>query len=158
MYSLKEQLVSVNYRCHSPFTLIGSQQRSCLPNGTWSGTAPTCVKGFYHRVFLLMFAFYKSHATKRLKVFVTHTGQTGRTPCPPPPKPLNGYYRSASDPAGGAEIIEFFCKKSYMLSGNHHSFCHFNGSWSSKMPKCVKGIISKYLDTHRKEPCFLLLG
>ncbi|XP_074522229.1 inactive serine protease PAMR1 [Halichoeres trimaculatus] len=109
VYSLKEQLVSVNYRCHSPFTLTGSQQRLCLPDGTWSGTAPTCVKG-----------------------------QTSRTPCPPPPKLLNGYYSSAPDPAGGAETVEFFCKKSYMLSGNHQSFCHVNGSWSSKPPKCVK--------------------
>ncbi|CAJ1049222.1 inactive serine protease PAMR1 [Xyrichtys novacula] len=109
IYSLKEQLVSVNYRCHSTFTLIGSQQRTCLPNGTWSGTAPACVKG-----------------------------QMSRTRCPPPPKVLNGYHRSASDTAEGAETIEFFCKKSFMLSGNHQSFCHSNGSWSSRPPKCVK--------------------
>ncbi|XP_034536246.1 inactive serine protease PAMR1 [Notolabrus celidotus] len=109
VYSPKEQLVSVNYRCHSPFTLIGSQQRICLPDGTWSNTAPSCVKG-----------------------------QTNRAQCPLPAKPLNGYYRSAPDTAAGAETIEFFCKKSYMLSGNHQSFCHSNGSWSSRLPKCVK--------------------
>nr|XP_029135852.1 inactive serine protease PAMR1-like [Labrus bergylta] len=109
VYSLKEQLVSVNYRCHSPFTLIGSQQRICLPNSTWSGTAPTCVEA-----------------------------HTSRIQCSPPPKLLNGYHRSTPNTAGGAETIEFFCKKSYILSGNHQSFCHTNGSWSTRPPKCVK--------------------
>ncbi|XP_041647516.1 inactive serine protease PAMR1 [Cheilinus undulatus] len=109
VYSLKEQLVSVNYRCHSPFTLIGSQQRTCLPGGTWSGTAPTCVRG-----------------------------QTSTVRCPPPPKLLNGYHRSAPDSAGGVETVEFFCKKSYILSGNQQSFCHPNGTWSGRAPKCVR--------------------
>lgn len=47
VYGPKEELVSVNYRCHLPFTLNGSQQRTCLPNGTWSGRVPTCVKGTF---------------------------------------------------------------------------------------------------------------
>ncbi|XP_039651601.1 inactive serine protease PAMR1 isoform X2 [Perca fluviatilis] len=44
VYGPKQELVSANYRCHPPFTLIGSQQRICLPNSTWSGTVPTCIK------------------------------------------------------------------------------------------------------------------
>ncbi|XP_029354530.1 inactive serine protease PAMR1 [Echeneis naucrates] len=109
VYGLKEELVTVNYQCHPTFTLIGSQQRSCLPNGKWSGTAPTCVKG-----------------------------QTSRVHCTPPPKLLNGYHRPAVDTAGGSETIEFFCKNSYALSGNHLSTCLSNGSWSSGPPKCVR--------------------
>ncbi|XP_037645580.1 inactive serine protease PAMR1-like [Sebastes umbrosus] len=109
VYGTKEELVSVNHRCHLPFTLIGSQQRICLPNSTWSGSAPTCVKG-----------------------------QTSRVRCPPPPKLLNGYHRPAPDTAGAAEAVEFFCKKSYILSGNHQSTCLSNGSWSSRPPKCVR--------------------
>uniref|UniRef100_A0A3P8RI48 Peptidase domain containing associated with muscle regeneration 1a n=1 Tax=Amphiprion percula TaxID=161767 RepID=A0A3P8RI48_AMPPE len=54
--------------------------------------------------------------------------------CGPPPKLLHGYHRAA----GGAETIEFFCKNSYMLSGNRRSTCLPNGSWSSRSPKCVK--------------------
>ncbi|XP_041792258.1 inactive serine protease PAMR1 isoform X1 [Chelmon rostratus] len=109
VYGPKEELVSVNYRCHPPFTLIGSQQRICQPNGTWSGTVPTCLKG-----------------------------QTSRVRCSPPPKLLNGYHRPAPGAAGGPETIEFFCKKSYILSGNHQSTCFSNGSWSSRPPKCVR--------------------
>ncbi|XP_042344706.1 inactive serine protease PAMR1-like isoform X2 [Plectropomus leopardus] len=114
VYGPKEELVSVKYRCHPPFTLIGSQQRICLPNSTWSGTVPTCEK---------------AHA---------HTGQTSRVRCLPPPKILNGYHRPAPDAADGAEVIGFFCKNSYILSGNHQSTCLANGSWSSRPPKCVR--------------------
>ncbi|XP_056269413.1 inactive serine protease PAMR1 isoform X1 [Pseudoliparis swirei] len=105
----KEELVSVNYRCHPPFKPIGSQQRICLPNGTWSGAVPTCVKG-----------------------------QTRRARCSPPPKLLNGYHRAAPDAFGGAEVVGYFCKNSYILSGNPQSTCLANGSWSSGPPKCVR--------------------
>ncbi|XP_062249091.1 inactive serine protease PAMR1-like [Platichthys flesus] len=111
VYSLQQKLVSVNYQCRPPFTLSGSQQRSCLPGGLWSGSAPTCVRG-----------------------------QTSRVQCAPPPKLLNGYYRPAQDTAGGAgaETLEFFCKNSFVLSGNHQSTCLSNGSWSGRPPKCVR--------------------
>ncbi|KAK2853697.1 hypothetical protein Q5P01_006358 [Channa striata] len=62
----------------------------------------------------------------------------GRVRCPPSPKLLHGYQRPALDTAGDVETIEFFCKNSYILSGNHQSTCLSNGSWSSSPPKCVK--------------------
>ncbi|XP_059210013.1 inactive serine protease PAMR1 [Centropristis striata] len=113
VYGPNQELVSVKYRCHPTFTLIGSQKRICLPNSTWNGTVPTCVKD-------------------------THTGQTSRVRCSTPPKLLNGYHRPAPDTAGGTQAIGFFCKKSYILSGNHQSTCLSNGSWSSRPPKCVR--------------------
>lgn len=75
----------------------------------------------------------------------SHIGQTSRVRCPPPPKLLNGYHRPASNTAGGAKTIEFFCKKSYILSGNHLNTCFTNGSWSSRPPKCVRG---SWFDKH----------
>ncbi|XP_034733400.1 inactive serine protease PAMR1 [Etheostoma cragini] len=67
-----------------------------------------------------------------------HTGQTSRARCSPPPKLLNGYHRPAPDTAGGAKAVEFFCKKSFILSGNHQTTCLSNGSWSSRPPQCVR--------------------
>lgn len=69
----------------------------------------------------------------------TYSGQPNKVQCAPPPKLVNGYQRPVLDIAGGAETIEFFCKNSYILSGNHQSICLSNGSWSSSPPKCVKG-------------------
>uniref|UniRef100_UPI003AB0D841 inactive serine protease PAMR1 n=1 Tax=Centroberyx gerrardi TaxID=166262 RepID=UPI003AB0D841 len=108
-----QELISVRYQCHPPHTLTGTQQRNCLPNGTWSGLVPTCAKGS----------------------FCCHVS---RARCAPPPKVLNGYYKPAPDTVGGTEMIEFFCKNSYILSGNHQSTCLSNASWSSRPPKCVR--------------------
>lgn len=90
---------------------------------------------------------YKSEIMHLLGEFVlflfqthTHTGQTSRVQCSPPGKLLNGYHKPAApDTAAGAETIEFFCNKPYILSGNHQSTCFSNGSWSSRPPKCVRG-------------------
>ncbi|XP_026175927.1 inactive serine protease PAMR1 isoform X2 [Mastacembelus armatus] len=131
VYGPKEELVSVNYQCHPPFILSGSQKRICLPSGTWSGRLPTCVKD-------------------------AQTGQTSRVRCAAPPKLLNGYHRRAVDAAGGAETIEFFCKNSYVLSGNHQSTCLTNGSWSSRLPKCVRACreprVSELVQQHVVKP------
>ncbi|XP_028258624.1 inactive serine protease PAMR1 [Parambassis ranga] len=110
VYGPEEELAFVTYWCHPPFILIGAQQRTCLPNGTWSGSVPSCIKG------------PRSPAR-----------------CTSPPKLLHGYHRQApGGAAGGAETIEFFCKNSYILSGKHKSTCLSNGSWSSRPPKCVR--------------------
>ncbi len=75
VYGPKQELISVNYRCHPLFTLIGSQQRICLPNGTWSGTVPTCAKGkFSPRGFWSLFLVivkYRSRILHLLGEFVS---------------------------------------------------------------------------------------
>ncbi|KAM9861144.1 inactive serine protease PAMR1 [Aulostomus maculatus] len=109
VYGPKKELIAVNSRCHPPYTLHGSQQRTCLPNGTWNGTDPKCEKD-----------------------------QGKRVQCSPPTKLLNGFYKTTPATAGGAQTIEFSCKKSYILSGNRDSTCLFNGSWSGRLPKCVR--------------------
>ena len=35
----------VTYSCNSGYTLSGSSYRTCQRSGSWTGTAPTCVKG-----------------------------------------------------------------------------------------------------------------
>uniref|UniRef100_A0A665TDH0 Si:ch211-102l7.3 n=1 Tax=Echeneis naucrates TaxID=173247 RepID=A0A665TDH0_ECHNA len=78
------------------------------------------------------------NVTRTLQSSGAVLSQTSRVHCTPPPKLLNGYHRPAVDTAGGSETIEFFCKNSYALSGNHLSTCLSNGSWSSGPPKCVR--------------------
>ncbi|KAM4631429.1 inactive serine protease PAMR1 [Polymixia lowei] len=110
-----KEVVSVRYLCHPPYTLTGTQQRICLSNSTWSGTVPTCVKDK-----------------------VIRTSQVRRGQCASPPKVPNGSFKPVPDMTGDADKIEFFCKHSYILSGNHHSTCLSNGSWSSRPPRCVR--------------------
>lgn len=55
VYGPQDQLVAVRYKCYPPFTLIGSHQRVCQRDASWSGEVPTCLKGDF---FLF---FFKSH-------------------------------------------------------------------------------------------------
>lgn len=159
-YGPTKKLVSVNYKCHLPFTLIGPQKRICLPDATWSGAVPTCVKGtFLNRLLLGLFLFFfKGHIVHSigefaLILFQAHIGHTSRVQCSPPAKLLNGYHEPTLDTAAGVETIEFFCNKPYILSGNHQSSCLSNGTWSSRPPKCVRGgywiCFGPYCCTHK---------
>lgn len=156
VYGPNEKLVYINYWCHPPFTLTGAQKRTCQPNGTWSGSTPSCVKGTFapgvlYLFFLcFVFSFFSSVCLRQIPhtefiegvvsaLFQPHTGQTGPNKCAPPSKLLHGYHRPAPGAAGGSKTIEFSCKNSYILIGSHLSTCLSNGSWSSRPPKCVRG-------------------
>ncbi|XP_063695096.1 papilin-like [Bolinopsis microptera] len=39
----------IGFRCDYGYTLVGSEQRLCLSDGSWSGTDPTCVRGYFSR-------------------------------------------------------------------------------------------------------------
>lgn len=69
----------------------------------------------------------------------TPSAQTSRSRCAPLPKLHNGYHKPAPATAGGAEIIEYFCNKPYILSGSPRISCSSRGSWSNRQPKCVRG-------------------
>ncbi|XP_035252083.1 inactive serine protease PAMR1 isoform X2 [Anguilla anguilla] len=43
VYGPEDVAIAVQYLCYRPYVLRGASQRTCLPNSTWSGTAPTCV-------------------------------------------------------------------------------------------------------------------
>ncbi|XP_051547994.1 inactive serine protease PAMR1 isoform X2 [Myxocyprinus asiaticus] len=45
VYGPNDVLIAIQYLCYKPYKLNGNPQRTCLGNNTWSGTAPTCVKG-----------------------------------------------------------------------------------------------------------------
>ncbi|XP_076847849.1 inactive serine protease PAMR1 [Brachyhypopomus gauderio] len=43
VYGPNDVLLALQYLCYRPHTLMGTPQRMCLANNTWSGSAPTCV-------------------------------------------------------------------------------------------------------------------
>uniref|UniRef100_A0A8C7XM44 Inactive serine protease PAMR1 n=1 Tax=Oryzias sinensis TaxID=183150 RepID=A0A8C7XM44_9TELE len=44
VYGPNDVLIALQYLCFQPFELSGASQRTCLPNNTWSGTAPVCTQ------------------------------------------------------------------------------------------------------------------
>jgi len=64
----KAEFVFITYWCHSPFILTGSQQRTCLPNGTWSGTVPLCETGIL--IYSLDFGLDNLEKKLGIKIFL----------------------------------------------------------------------------------------
>nr|XP_057931994.1 inactive serine protease PAMR1-like [Doryrhamphus excisus] len=44
VYGPNDVLIALQYLCHQPYELSGVSQRTCLPNNTWSGSPPVCLK------------------------------------------------------------------------------------------------------------------
>ncbi|XP_057200911.1 inactive serine protease PAMR1 isoform X2 [Triplophysa rosa] len=105
----KDNIVtSVQYLCYKPYKLKGSSQRACLPNGTWSGTAPVCMKELIIK------------------------------DCPTPQQLHNGYFTEVADSNGRIKHVEFYCNNTYILSGDSKRTCQINGTWSGSQPLCVR--------------------
>nr|XP_017212577.1 inactive serine protease PAMR1-like [Danio rerio] len=101
-------LHSAQYLCYKPYQLKGASQRACLPNGTWSGTAPVCIK------------------------------EVAIKDCPAPPQLHNGYSTEISASNGRLKYVEYSCNNTYILSGDWRRVCQKNGSWSGSQPMCVR--------------------
>ncbi|KAK7176116.1 hypothetical protein R3I93_000390 [Phoxinus phoxinus] len=127
-------LSSVQYLCYKPYKLKGASQRACLPNGTWSGSAPVCIK----------------------EVIIKE--------CPTPPQVHNGYSAEVSGSDGRIKYVEYFCNNTYILSGDSKRTCQKNGTWSGSQPLCVRACrepkvsklvrqkVLKYQPPSRKSP------
>ncbi|XP_043101469.1 inactive serine protease PAMR1 [Puntigrus tetrazona] len=107
-YKEGDILTSVQYLCYKPYKLKGASQRACLPNGTWSGSAPVCIK------------------------------EVAIKDCPSPPQLNNGYYSEVSGSDGRIKYVEYFCNGTYILSGDSKRTCQKNGTWSGSQPLCVR--------------------
>ncbi|XP_066557144.1 inactive serine protease PAMR1 isoform X2 [Amia ocellicauda] len=108
VYGPGDVLIAVQYFCNTSYTLRGISQLTCLPNGTWSGTKPQCVK------------------------------VPQKTKCSEPVRLSNGYYHLTPGSGDSPDTVEFFCNNSYALSGNAKRSCQQDGKWSGKQPYCVK--------------------
>lgn len=133
-YKEGDILSSVQYLCYKPYKLKGASQRECLPNGTWSESAPVCIK----------------------EVIIKE--------CPTPPQVHNGYSAEVSGSDGRIKYVEYFCNNTYILSGDSKRTCQKNGTWSGSQPLCVRACrepkvsklvrqkVLKYQPPSRKSP------
>ncbi|TRZ04415.1 hypothetical protein DNTS_013284 [Danionella cerebrum] len=131
---------SVQYICYKPYKLQGASQRMCLPNATWSGNAPICIK------------------------------EVAIKDCPTPPQLHNGHSTKVLSSDGRVEYVEYFCNSTYMLSGDSKRTCQKNGIWSGSQPMCVRACrepkvsklvlqnILKHPPPSRKSPVHKLLS
>ncbi|XP_075729626.1 complement receptor type 2-like isoform X1 [Rhipicephalus microplus] len=96
----------VRYRCNVGYLLIGPSERSCKPDGSWTGTQPICQR------------------------------DSGPTVCPAPGSIPNGAVDMPSGALIVNAKVQYRCNVGYTLMGPTERICQPDGSWSGTEPVC----------------------
>ena len=113
------------YTCKGVFRLIGSSNRTCLSDGTWSGLQPICNCMFQDESILWFNAFVSKYSI----------ADTLSVVCPDLNHPSNGTVSISSNFVG--ERANYNCKYGYRLSGSFSRVCQLSGTWSGTQPTCI---------------------
>ncbi|XP_013383226.1 sushi, von Willebrand factor type A, EGF and pentraxin domain-containing protein 1 [Lingula anatina] len=155
-YSYKSILM---YKCNQGFELIGSKQRHCLENGTWSFEKPYCKKVTcnhpselaHGNVFVYDYSYesvieYRCDYGYEIKGNILRTCQadktwSGNTPkcellvCPTPPVIANAIV--VGENFSFAESITYVCNKGFELRGHAIRTCQADKTWSRGVTQCI---------------------
>ncbi|XP_022793899.1 sushi, von Willebrand factor type A, EGF and pentraxin domain-containing protein 1-like, partial [Stylophora pistillata] len=148
----------VKFRCVGmQYKLVGPSIRTCLPNGQWSGTQPSCdlivcsdpgtpengkrkiTRGLYHTGSVRFSCTRKHKLVGAHIIYCMRDGTWSRpkpnclAPCSNPGTPKNGR-RNASDFRHN-RVVRFRCNRNFRLVGLKAITCK-NGQWSGAAPTC----------------------
>ncbi|KAM6977905.1 CUB and sushi domain-containing protein 1-like [Aplochiton taeniatus] len=153
----------LRFNCEAGYSLIGSAERTCLHNGSWSGTQPVCQAvscgnpgtPSYGRIVFsdgstfgssVAYACCEGYKTSGLTTrhCTTNGTWTGHGPdctvisCGDPGPIANGIY-SGSDFSFN-QSVEFRCNPGYLMEaggeGRATLLCTKDGSWNQTKPTC----------------------
>ena len=116
---------NATYTCNSGFRLVGTSTRTCLSDGSWSGSQPTCDCMFcIENTSWFQWFPYVSLITDTLAIL-----------CPTLSDPGNGYVSVSSRYVG--ERAYYRCDYGYELVGSFSRTCQLSGNWSGTKPTCI---------------------
>ncbi|XP_052786198.1 sushi, von Willebrand factor type A, EGF and pentraxin domain-containing protein 1-like [Mya arenaria] len=155
-----------NYSCELGFTLIGTDLRVCLENGTWNESEPGCEliecglpPSLPHGSFRLPSGtVYLSTTFQQFAIYLCDLGFTligtyqracledgtwnetepvcELVDCGLPPALQNGSYSLSSGTVYLSHVF-YSCDIGFTLSGNATIICTHTGIWNDTMPKCT---------------------
>uniref|UniRef100_A0A3Q2ECB7 CUB and Sushi multiple domains 1 n=1 Tax=Cyprinodon variegatus TaxID=28743 RepID=A0A3Q2ECB7_CYPVA len=149
----------LRFSCEAGYNLIGSAERTCLHNGSWSGTQPVCqvihcgppphvlsgkVEGTdYSWGSSVSYSCFHGYQMS-IPAVLTCEGNgtwTGEVPeclpvlCGDPGSPGGGS-REGNIFSYGSEV-RFYCYAPYVLVGSTTRLCQADGVWSGQQPTCI---------------------
>ncbi|XP_056595372.1 inactive serine protease PAMR1 isoform X3 [Triplophysa dalaica] len=160
-YELVPELLTetVEFFCNHSYILSGSSQRTCQPNGTWTGNQPMCIKACREpKVSVLVkqrvlpsqipsrkTAVHKFYSSSGVPNFLNEVRPT-QTPVILPALP-DGFHNLYTH-------IEYQCMSPYYkLSGSARRTCLRTGKWSGRHVSCspVCGRLRNFASQHPAE-------
>lgn len=133
----------VYFSCSEGYDLIGSSERMCFPNGTWSGTQPFCKrrKDIFTWFLPIQMPIFIPSAQQNLiwmhkALLFWHAFFPPAVQCGNPGTPSNGrVYRL--DGTTFSHSVIYSCMDGYLLTGATTRQCQGNGTWSGVQPNCT---------------------
>ncbi|KAG8455052.1 hypothetical protein GDO86_001318 [Hymenochirus boettgeri] len=150
---------TVQYVCNEGYRLYGDIIRTCLENGNWSGTTPSCSEikckppssisngevtdiecGVGKEIMYKCNEGYKIEGASKLTCLNDGTWDVNAplcepVHCEPPPNVSHGFLNSSSFRYN--EYIQYACFPGYEMHGSPTRQCLANGFWSGSPPTCV---------------------
>ena len=150
----------VTYDCILGYNLIGSTSRTCLVNGTWSGTVPVCrvincsdpgtpnngsrILGGTGLLLTVEYSCDEGHILvgSSIRECLRNETWSGDIPecelvdCGSPEIPNPAGVVFSSNTTVGSTVI-YTCLEGYDLVGEAERVCLNNGTWSGRVPSCV---------------------
>lgn len=150
-----------SYSCAAGYSLVGDRSRTCQPDGTWSGAAPTCMANRCTPDLVAPANGSVSHTTRRTGQSATFSCDAGYTlvgsatvtcqpdgtwsassptcmanPCTPNlTAPTNGTVDRTTGTTG--QVATYGCNLGYQLVGATTRACQTSGTWSGSAPTCA---------------------
>ncbi|KAI8510944.1 hypothetical protein Bbelb_118600 [Branchiostoma belcheri] len=140
----------VTFTCNPGYSLVGTASLTCLLNGTWSASPPTCnpkqcptlnapANGVTSYQTVVGFTCNTGYVLNGAAAATCQADGTWSSPvptCAPRAPPANG----AVNPTGAVPYLNgvtFTCNTGYVLNGFAFATCQADGTWSSPVPTCA---------------------
>lgn len=149
------------YTCQRGYKMIGKSVRTCLSNGTWSGTKPTCEIITCPRPNRVEHGWvqktrYEYNTTvsyfcddgydligPHLRLCLHNGSWSGADPwckivqCPPPPELQNATH-TGSSPWEYSTTVDYTCDRGFSMVGRSSIECLSNRHWTSLTGRCTR--------------------
>ncbi|OCU00923.1 sushi, von Willebrand factor type A, EGF and pentraxin domain-containing protein 1 isoform X1 [Xenopus laevis] len=150
---------TIEYVCNEGYMLYGEEIRTCLENGNWSGTTPSCLAitckipttisngevtgtecGVGKEILYRCNHGFKMQGTSKLTCLNDGTWNSNAPLCEPihcePPEDISHGYLNTSNFRYN-EYIHYVCFPGYEMHGSSIRQCLANGDWSGSPPTCL---------------------
>ncbi|KAI8515780.1 hypothetical protein Bbelb_065930 [Branchiostoma belcheri] len=141
-----------NFTCEPGYKLVGTSLLTCLSDGTWDGTLPTCTvqtgptelvptlrctSGSWNVRKNDSRTVYREHSHKANIRGVRQRDwpyTATAVKCPSLPHPINCFVSGLNT---YSEVINFKCDQGYRLVGKSSLTCLSDGTWNGRSPTCA---------------------